>query len=92
MLKIMDNDNKPRACINFLNYPDGKLHSQLEYSYLIMILLLLIAEELLNNITNTNLFGRIYQILTSQILAYKWYPYGHNLSNCQTLFRQFAKH
>ena len=37
------------------------------------------------------------QTLTSQILAYKWYPYGRNLSFhsnffCQLLFiRQFAK-
>ena len=28
------------------------------------------------------------QTLTSQILAYKWYPYGRNLSICQTFFHQ----
>ena len=40
----------------------------------------------------------IHQTLASQILSYKLYPYGQNLSICQTLFCQllliwqYAKH
>ena len=37
-------------------------------------------------------FGELFKVcqtLTSQNLAYKWHPYGQNLSIRQTLFHQF---